>query len=75
MAKIPRKKGKSTKGTPPKDTVTSENLHKPSGDKKVALNFLVDSEFRKSLKAYALENDMSMVKLLQKMFDFYKENH
>jgi hypothetical protein len=75
MAKIPRKKGKSTKGTPPKETVSSENLHKPSNDKKVALNFLVDSEFRKSLKAYALEHDMSMVKLLQKMFDFYKEHH
>lgn len=76
MAKIPGPKNtKKTKGTPPIETISSENLHKPSTSQKVALNFLVDTEFRKSLKAYALENDMSMVDLLQKMFDFYKDHH
>ena len=78
MAKIPGpKKGgkKTTKGTPPKETVSSENLHKNSEKEKVALNFLVDAEFRKNLKTYAIENDMSMVSLLYKMFDFYKSNH
>jgi len=76
MAKIPSpKNNKKTKGTPPKEIISSENLHKPASGQKVALNFLVDTEFRKSLKAYALENDMSMVNLLKKMFEFYKEQH
>ena len=76
MAKIPGpKKSKKTKGTPPKETVSSENLHKSSEKQKVALNFLVDAEFRKALKTYAIENDMSMVGLLKKMFDFYREHH
>ncbi len=76
MAKIPGPKNiKKTKGAPPQETISSENLHKPAGGEKAALNFLVDAEFRKSLKAYALENDMSMVELLQKMFEFYKANH
>jgi len=73
MAKI--RGPKKTKGVPPKETISSENLHKPSNGKKVALNFLVDVEFRKSLKAYALENDMSMIALLKRMFEFYKEQH
>lgn len=76
MAKIPKPKNtKRTKGTPPKETISSENLHKPTSEQKVALNFLVASDFRKSLKAYALENDVSMVELLRRMFEFYKENH
>ncbi len=73
MAKIPRKK--TTKGKPPKETVSSENLHKPSHEKKVALNFLVEADFRKALKTYALEQDMSMVQLLRTMFEFYKSQH
>lgn len=76
MAKIPGpKKSKKTKGTPPKETVSSENLHKPANKEKVALNFVVDADFRKSLKVYALEHDMSMVALLRKMYAFYKEHH
>ena len=76
MAKIlGPKNNKRTKGTPPKETISSENLHKPGTGEKAALNFLVDVEFRKSLKAYALENDMTMVDLLKKMYDFYKEHH
>jgi len=73
MAKIPApKKLKSSKGQPPKEKNSSKNLEKRPKIERVALNFSVDADFRKALKSAALEEEISMVELLKKMFDFYQ---
>jgi len=73
MAKIPApKKLKSSKGQPPKEENSSNNLEKKPKKERVALNFSVDADFRKALKSVALEEEISMVELLKKMFDLYQ---
>ncbi len=69
MAKIETKM-KSTKGNPP--TTPSETLQHKT-DELVSLNFKVSANFRKELKSYALEHDMTMTELVMKAFERYKE--
>lgn len=71
-ANIEPPKEKVGKGTPP--TEPSKNLDKPASGKNVALHFTVPVEFRKRYKAYANENDMSMLELLMRSFELYQKN-
>jgi len=44
-------------------------------DNYVALNFKVDPSFRKAFRGYASDRDIPMKDLLEKCFEYYKENH
>lgn len=72
MVKPPPKK--SRKGLPPAELEASTNLHTSEPNDLKPLNFKVPAEFRKAYKAYALDHDMSMVELLVRTFEFYKEH-
>ena len=72
MVKPPKKK--SRKGLPPVELEASINLHTYDPDDLKPLNFKVPATFRKEYKSYATDNDMSMVELLQKSFEVYKQH-
>lgn len=78
MADTGKKPGKKqTKGTPPTaasaPTVTN-NTDKAAKGELVPLNFAVPAEFKKDFKLFATMSDITMVDLLKKSFEFYKEN-
>ena len=74
MAKISKPSSTNRKGTPPPDFEASTNLNRtPDVDLK-PLNFKVNAEFKREFKTYATVNDMSMVKLLQECFEYYKNS-
>lgn len=68
MAKIQKPASKkSTKGVPtPQTTTNLEN------EELVAMNFKVDKAFRREFRTYASDHDMSMVDLLKKAFEEYR---
>lgn len=70
--KAPPKKP-SSKGSPPPIEKPSANLTRNPSDKSVALNFYVENEFRRAYKSFAVEHDMTMVELLKRSFELYKE--
>lgn len=75
MAKIGKPSKPNRKGTPP--AITEEkvrNLEKPSSSERVQMKFDVSPEFRKEFKTYALDQNLHMVDLLMKSYEFYKEN-
>ena len=72
MAKIAKpgtKNTKGTKGTPSKETTANLEV-----EELVAMNFKVDKSFRRAFRTYASDNDMSMVELLKKSFEVYKNS-
>ncbi len=71
MANIPLKK----KGAPPPLTDTVDNLGRSDPNDLVALNFKVDSEFKREFKTYASNRGVSMLKLLKAGFALYKERN
>jgi hypothetical protein len=73
MAQITSPK-RTTKGTPPPEEKPSNNLTKTASGATVPLNFKVAPEFRREFKTFAAMHDISMVELLEKCFDHYKEN-
>ena len=73
MATIkPPKKAKG-KGTPPQIEETKNNLSKASANDYVGMKFSVSPELRKEYKTFALDNDMTMVEVLQRSFEMIKE--
>lgn len=68
----PPKIPKAGKGTPPNDVST--NLVKPNDGQLVPLHFAVPIEFRREYKTFAAEHDISMVQLLQRSFELYKQS-
>lgn len=76
MAKIqrPKKKKTRTKGAPPKENLASQNLTKSDPQDLITMNFKVPSDFRREYKQLALDLNMSMVDILRKSFEKYKEN-
>lgn len=74
MAKIPAPK-LVTKGTPPQADQTVGNLDKAEMGKLVALNFTVSPDFRKAFKSYALDHDITMLELMKRAFDEYRQRH
>jgi len=74
MAKIKTPAGKR-KGLPPSEDTSSANLTKVSDNDQVAMNFKVPAEFRKTMKQYAAELEISMTDLLLKAIEEYKQRH
>ncbi len=72
MAKIQPPK-KSKKGTPPPLEDTKNNLEKPASTDYVGMRFSTTPEFRKEYKTFALDNDMTMIEVLQKSFELLKK--
>lgn len=79
MAKLNSKKPTSRKGLPPTIEEASNNLEvkapAPVVVVKKDLNFKVASDFKTEFKTYASSRGISMVELLNKMFEEYKANH
>ena len=73
MAKISRPTS-NRKGTPPPETEASTNLTRTPDEDLKPLNFKVKADFKREFKTYATVNDMSMVKLLQDCFEYYKQS-
>jgi hypothetical protein len=74
MAVITSPKKKTTKGEPPPADKPSDNLTKAASSENVPLNFKVSTEFHREFKTYAAQHDISMLELLQRCFDTYKES-
>lgn len=73
MAKISKPiRKRTTKGTPPPPEAASENLTRTTDQTLRPLNFKVPADFRKQYKLYAMEHDISMVELLKKSFEHYR---
>ena len=72
MAKIAAPK---RKGVPPPEEAPSTNLTKLSDSDPVAMNFRVPASFRKRMKQYAAEKNMSMVDLLVEAVDERMKQH
>ncbi|MDJ1498807.1 hypothetical protein QNI19_38110 [Cytophagaceae bacterium DM2B3-1] len=60
---------------PVEEIQPSQNLHKESPSELVQLKFDVTADFRKEIKLYATERDMSMKELLEKMYAHYKNTN
>lgn len=73
MAKIKNPPKRSTKGNPPVES--GSNLDRKNSQDLVNLNFKMTLEFRREFKGYANDRDITIKELLQRCFEFYKENH
>jgi hypothetical protein len=72
MAELKKPDNKSKgKGLPPKEIEVSLNLHKTPTANLKPLNFKVEPEFHRTLKALAVEKELSMVALLKEMYEKY----
>jgi len=78
MAKLappPKTKGGvNTKGAPPKEENTVNNLHKTSPNRTKDMSFKVPYEFWKDYKMSALEEGMSMVEYIKLTHNYYKKH-
>ena len=74
MAKI-RPPKRKTKGMPPPANRPTANLTKEETGTLRPLNFKVPALFHRDFKSYAVLHDMSMLKLLKRCFEEYKDNH
>lgn len=74
MAKISAPK-LVTKGLPPQADQTVGNLDKAESGRLVALNFTVTPDFRKAFKSYAVDHDITMLELMKRAFDEYRQRH
>lgn len=71
-SKKPKPAGKGLPPTPATTHVVGNNTTKPEAGELVSLNFKTDSEFKRELKSFAAEHDMSMVTVLKESFALYK---
>lgn len=74
MATIIPPKNRTTKGIPPPADKPSQNLTKVESSSNVPLNFKVRAEFHREFKTYAAQHDISMLELLERCFEAYKES-
>jgi hypothetical protein len=69
------KKPANRRGTPPPQTMVSQDLVKPASGEKVPLQLKISPELRREFLVYAVERDMDMSVLFADMWTFYKEHH
>ena len=69
----PSHKNSPGKGTPPPTQHPSNNLVKIMDEEMVALNFRVTAGFRKRIRQFALDNDMTAVQVMQNAIEKYTE--
>ena len=72
MAKI-SKPVRITKGTPPPEMEASRTLTRAEDSELSPLNFKVPAEFKREFKTLAAQMDISMVELMMRCFQVYKE--
>lgn len=63
-------------GSAPRDltsTTVGNNTNKAGNSDLVPLNFKVDAEFKRDLKSFAASHDMSMVDVIKKAVEEYKQ--
>ena len=66
---------KNRKGSPPNLNQSSLNLSKkPSGDSDTIF-FRVPAEFRREVKVFAAEHDMSLAEIFIRAFEKFKVDH
>ncbi len=75
MAQIDKPVRKTTKGAPPVEVEASRNLMKAEDSDLTPLNFKVTADFKRTFKTYAAQMDISMVDLLQRCFEYYKDRN
>ena len=71
---VKRPPARKTKGEPPAAGRASQNLTKPVPGEIRPLNMRVPSAFHQEFKLYAVTHGISMVDLIQRAFQLYKEN-
>ena len=59
------------KGIPPKTEDASNNLSKPLDEELVALNFRVPAEFRRRIKQYALDHNITSLEVMMLSVEKY----
>ena len=76
MAKVapPIQNKATSKGIPPSVELATNNLDKAEGGEVKTLTFKVSPDFHREFKSYATLNDLSMIELLYKAFEHYREN-
>jgi hypothetical protein len=76
MAKVapPIQKKVMSKGAPPAAELVTNNLDKAEGGEVKTLTFKVSPDFHREFKSYATLNDLSMIELLYKAFEHYRES-
>jgi hypothetical protein len=75
MAKISKPIRTATKGAPPMEIDASRNLTKAEDTDLMPMNFKVPADFKRTFKTYAAQMDISMVDLLQRCFEYYKDRN
>lgn len=73
MAKI-KKPVINRKGAPPPPAESSDNLSRTPDQELRPLNFKVSAEFKREFKSYATQMDITMVDLLQRCFEAYRDS-
>lgn len=71
--KVPAPKKK--REAPPQIEGAPQNLEKTPPLETETLNFKVKDEFKREYKVYAASHGMSMIDLLQKSYQLYKDRH
>ena len=71
QTKIPMPSKSQGKGIPPKTEYASNNLSKPLDEELVALNFRVPAEFRRRIKQYALDYNITSLEVMMKAVEKY----
>lgn len=59
------------KGIPPKTEDTRNNLSKPLDEELVSLNFRVPAEFRRRIKQYALDHNITSLEVMMLSVEKY----
>jgi hypothetical protein len=75
MAKISKPIRTVSKGAPPMEIEASRNLTKAEDTDLMPMNFKVPADFKRAFKTYAAQMDISMVDLLQRCFEYYKDQN
>jgi hypothetical protein len=71
QTQIPMPSKSKGKGVPPKTEYASNNLSKPLDEELVALNFRVPAEFRRRIKQYALDYNITSLEVMMKAVEKY----
>ena len=74
MTRIPQKP--SSKGLPPSEVNTLDNLVRPEREPLEGLNFKINPAFKREFKTYAAAHGLTMASLLMRGFELVKrERH
>lgn len=75
LRSLPKPAAKPPTRPEPPTAPVAVNLHKPSTEGHVQLQFQVPADIRRAVKAYAVDRDMTNSELFLKMWEFYRANN